>query len=48
MEAFTITKSLEGLDAGWKQLIQKATDATHHAYAPYSNFCVAAAILLNN
>lgn len=48
MEAFVITKSLEELDAGWKQLIQKATEATQHSYAPYSSFCVGTAILLHD
>jgi cytidine deaminase len=48
MEGFIINKTLDGLDIGWQQLIQKASDATYHAYAPYSNFCVGAAILLKN
>jgi cytidine deaminase len=46
MEDFIISKSIEALDTGWRQLIQKASDATHHAYAPYSNFCVGAAVLM--
>ncbi|MGN0153729.1 MAG: cytidine deaminase [Lachnospiraceae bacterium] len=31
-----------------EQLVQKAKDASMHAYAPYSDFCVGAALLAEN
>lgn len=40
--------STEELDNLSKTLIQKAKEATKNAYAPYSNFKVGAAILLEN
>jgi cytidine deaminase len=36
------------LEAGDRHLLDKARDATVHAYAPYSHFRVGAAALLNN
>lgn len=48
MEGFTITSTTEGLDANWRRLIEKASEASHHAYAPYSEFCVGAALLLGD
>jgi cytidine deaminase len=46
MKEFTITDSLEDLDAESKYLVHKAREATAHAYAPYSRFLVGAALLL--
>jgi cytidine deaminase len=42
------TGSWEDLDLESQDLIKKAEDALQHAYAPYSRFRVAAAILLDN
>ena len=39
---------LEELSAEDQRLIEKAIEATSHSYAPYSHFCVGAALLLNN
>ena len=46
MKEFTITETLEDLDAESKYLVHKAREATSHAYAPYSKFLVGAAVLL--
>ena len=43
-----ITSKWDGLDAETQTLIKNAEDALQHAYAPYSRFRVAAAILLDN
>jgi cytidine deaminase len=40
--------SLEELSEVQQQLLQKASDASKDAYAPYSNFNVGAALLLEN
>lgn len=43
-----IFEDLSGLPQDVKHLMQKATEAREKAYAPYSNFSVGAAILLDN
>lgn len=48
MKPFTIVDHLEDLDAESKYLAHKAKDAASHAYAPYSRFCVGAAVLLDD
>lgn len=39
---------LEDLDSESKYLVHKAKEATTHAYAPYSKFCVGAALMLDD
>ncbi len=39
---------LNELDAAQRQLVELAIEATGRAYAPYSHFCVGAAIRLDN
>lgn len=46
MKEFTLIQHLEDLDAESKHLVDKAKEATIHAYAPYSKFLVGAALLL--
>jgi cytidine deaminase len=41
-------KTLEELDSESKYLVHKAKEATSHAYAPYSKFCVGAALILDD
>jgi cytidine deaminase len=41
-------KHIEDLDSESKYLVHKAKDATQHAYAPYSKFCVGAALMLED
>jgi cytidine deaminase len=48
MKGFIIKDHLEELDPESKYLAHKAKDATTHAYAPYSKFCVGAAVLLED
>jgi len=48
MNDYTILKNLNDLDAESKALLEKAKQALPNAYAPYSNFHVAAAILLSD
>ncbi|HEY9006377.1 cytidine deaminase [Ohtaekwangia sp.] len=48
MSQFIIADSLNDLDTVSKELVQKAKDALAHAYAPYSNFMVGAAALLDD
>jgi cytidine deaminase len=48
MNDFTILKNENDLDGESKALLQKAEEALPNAYAPYSNFHVAAAILLSD
>ncbi|HJW29817.1 MAG TPA: cytidine deaminase [Saprospiraceae bacterium] len=45
LEYFT---HLEDLDAESKYLTHKAKEAAAHAYAPYSKFCVGAALILDD
>ena len=40
--------SFEELEVKDQELINKAKEATYHSYAPYSNFFVGAALLLEN
>jgi len=39
---------LEELDAESKYLVHKSKEAAAHAYAPYSKFCVGAALMLDD
>jgi cytidine deaminase len=48
MSTFTIVKDLENLDSESKHLLKKAKEALQDAYAPYSKFRVATAILLED
>jgi cytidine deaminase len=41
-------KTLEDLDSESKYLVHKSKEATTHAYAPYSKFCVGAAVILED
>lgn len=45
---FVVYDNLKELPSNVQQLMQKASDARDKAYAPYSNFFVGAAILLDN
>lgn len=45
---FTSFDHLEDLDSESKYLVHKAKEATNHAYAPYSKFCVGAALMLDD
>ena len=46
--SFTFFDHLEDLDSESKYLVHKAKDATAHSYAPYSKFCVGAALILDD
>jgi cytidine deaminase len=48
MENFTFTDHIEDLDPESKYLVHKAKEALGHAYAPYSKFFVATAVLLED
>jgi len=48
MNEFTILENQNDLDEESKALLDKAKEALPNAYAPYSNFHVAAAILLDD
>ena len=48
MNKFTILKNPTDLDEESKELMEKAKEALQYAYAPYSNFQVATAILLHD
>jgi cytidine deaminase len=48
MKEFEIYKNIEDLDKESKYLIHKAKEAAHLAYAPYSKFCVGAALILED
>ena len=45
---FKVFDSIDELDIDTKNLMQKAIEARKTAYAPYSNFSVGAALLLDN
>ncbi|MBR5735587.1 MAG: cytidine deaminase [Bacteroidales bacterium] len=46
--SYQVYQSKDELPAEWASLLQRATEATERSYAPYSNFNVGAAILLDN
>jgi len=48
MKEFTFYSGIEELDSESKYLVHKAKDATIHTYAPYSKFCVGAALILED
>ena len=48
MNNFTIIKDSKELDDESKSLMEKAKEALQYAYAPYSKFAVAAAVLLSD
>lgn len=48
MESLEYFNHLEDLDAESKYLAHKAKEAATHAYAPYSKFCVGAALILDD
>ena len=48
MKSFEYFDHLEDLDAESKYLAHKAKEAAAHAYAPYSKFCVGAALILED
>jgi len=48
MESLVYFNHLEDLDAESKYLAHKAKEAAAHAYAPYSKFCVGAALILDD
>ncbi len=48
MKEFVTYDHIEDLDSESKYLIHKAKEATVHAYAPYSKFCVGSAIILED
>ncbi len=48
MKDFETFESIEELDSESKYLIHKAKEATAHSYAPYSKFCVGAALILED
>jgi len=48
MKITRILYHLEDLDAESKYLAHKAKEATNHAYAPYSKFCVGAALIFDD
>ncbi len=41
-------KTIEDLDSESKYLVHKAKESTNHSYAPYSKFCVGAALILED
>ena len=45
---YTIYPQGEGLSAEDVELLQQAKNATQTSYAPYSHFCVGAALRLDN
>jgi cytidine deaminase len=47
-EAFQLYQHLDDLDPESKYLVHKAKETLPHAYAPYSKFLVAAAVLLED
>ena len=45
---FSVFEDIEDLDSESKYLVHKAKEATKDAYAPYSKFCVGAALALED
>lgn len=45
---YNVYKSVDELNAQYRNLVDKARDAAKNAYAPYSQFNVGAAVLLEN
>ncbi len=48
MNDFVTYKTIEELDKESKYLVHKAKESTIHSYAPYSKFCVGAALILED
>lgn len=48
MKDFASYDNIEDLDSESKYLVHKAKEATQHAYAPYSKFCVGSALILED
>jgi cytidine deaminase len=48
MKDVEVFDHLEDLDQEWRYLIHKAKEATQHAHANYSKFCVGAALMLED
>jgi cytidine deaminase len=48
MKSLEYFNSLEDLDSESKYLAHKAKEAATHAYAPYSKFCVGAALIFDD
>ena len=48
IKAIITEYQIEELSEEDRQLIELAIEATNRSYAPYSHFCVGAAVLLNN
>ena len=46
--SYQVYQSMDELPAEWLSLLQKAVEATKRSYAPFSDFKVGAAILLDN
>ena len=45
---FSVLENIEDLDSESKYLVHKAKEATKDSYAPYSKFCVGAALILED
>jgi cytidine deaminase len=45
---FAVFENIEDLDSESKYLVHKAKEATKDSYAPYSKFCVGAALILED
>ena len=46
--SYQVYQSMDELPVEWFSLLQKAVEATKRSYAPFSDFKVGAAILLDN